>query len=536
MKRFPVGTALAAAALAAAVLVPCGSWWWVGSRAVEREAAARERDAWRRVQVRADAVAARAARRLEELRSTESGRNWRHWRHAWVEDDAACGCEVLRVSPLVAATGDGAVRAWFEIVPEAGLRVVRGDERDVSALAALGRPLAATLAVPPRVDEVVEPESDPLDRLAPDRAAASETLLAQGPFEWRTVSIEGEPRLAAVREVRTDAGGVAQAFLVDPGFLAGVDSVGAGDRLVHGPAQSAGEAELPLAATVWRAVVDPGPDLESARAASQDARRAFRRSFAGGAAAALVAAGFGFAWLRQRERTAALRERWAAAAAHELRGPLAGLRLHGELLAGKLDDPAEARRRLDVIVREVGQLERLVDNVVAYGRLRRNAPPAPVDSDDLADAVRAVVEAAAPALADLGAHVELAVERDLPPARLDRERLRQALWNLLDNAARHGRGPSGRVRVRVRRAGDALAVDVDDDGPGLPAEVVRTTLRGGRESTPRPDGGLGIGLALARTATRAMGGDLVLRPGSERGTCLSIVLPSDPDLIIDAPD
>lgn len=527
---------LAAAAIALAVLVPCGAWWVAGRSAVLREAAVLEREAWSRVRERADAVAARAARRLEALRAGEAARPWRHWSHRWVENDPSCDCPAPRTSPLLRAEDlPREILGWFEVGPDGAVRIVRAG-RDVGEdVAALGRPLAASLAVAPESDEIVEPESW---TEAPDGAvlAPGTELVAQGPFQWRSVAVAGVPCLAAVREVRTTDGARVQGFVVDP-VVPAVDGDG-GDRLVHGPRQAPGEAELPLAGTVWRAVVDPTPDLARARDAAEGARRRFVRGFALGAGAAVVAGALGLVLLRQRVRSAALRERWAAAAAHELRGPLAGLRLHGDLLADRLDRPGEARQTVGTIARELHRLERLVDNVVEYGRRGRGAPPPALDTDDVGAVVLEVVTTARPLAGEFGATLDVAVEPDLPPARLHAAGLRQVLWNLIDNAARHGRGGRNVVRIEVAVRADryGIAIEVSDDGPGLPDEVVRRALGTRvREPRPRPDGGLGIGLALSAELVRAMGGSLDYRR-SDGSTRLTVRLRSDRDLILDTPD
>jgi signal transduction histidine kinase len=136
-------------------------------------------------------------------------------------------------------------------------------------------------------------------------------------------------------------------------------------------------------------------------------------------------------------------------------------------------------------------------------------------------------------LAEQGATVALEVDRSTPAARFDARSLRQVVVNLLDNAARHG---GGSIRVRVRGQADRVAIDVDDDGPGLSEDVRHRVLRRGQESLPRPDGGLGIGLALSRSLARAMNGELVCGDSRSGGARLTVTLPAEPGLILDTPD
>ena len=532
----------AAGLIALAIVAPSSAWWIVGSSAAAREAADLEERAWRRVQDRADRAALGAARRLEATRERETARPWIHWRHAWVEDDASCDCPAVRVSPLADADPDPAIRAWFAI-DEAGTVDVAGSPASAVAMTAalegLAAPLVTSLEGPPARDEILEPEPvDQAMRSVPPAPAAVATLIAQGPFQWRTVALDGVPHLVAIRELRTDAGRTVQGFVVDIDLFGreiGPDAVGV--RLVHGPAGLAGESSLPLAGTAWRVVADPGPDVAAARVEAAGVRRKFLATFVFGAAGACLAGLLGLGLVHQRERAASVRERWAAAAAHELRGPLAALRLHGDLLARRLERPDQARATLAIIAREIDDLERLVDNVIAFGRLRRGARSRAIETGDPGETVAAVVRSARPAIEDLGARITLRIDDDLPPARFDPDGLRHVLWNLLDNAARHGAsGGRPEVDVRVRADAGGVAIDIEDHGTGLAGEVVHRVLVRGRETAPRADGGLGIGLTLARALTIAMDGQLVHAVPDGGGCRMTVVLRSDPELVVDAPD
>jgi signal transduction histidine kinase len=527
----------AAVAIALAVLAPSGAWWVVGGRAVDREAAALERQAWDQVRERADAVAARAARRLEAIRSAETARPWRHWSHRWVETDAACDCPAPRTSPLLRDDGlPDEVLGWFEVAGDGSVRILRARPELRDDVGAVGGTLAASLATTPEPDELLEPEAW---TESPGGAvlSADTRLVAQGPFQWRSAAVAGVPRLAAVREIRTSEDVRVQGFVLNP--RAPRQAAGPnGDRLVHGPREAPGEAELPLSDTVWRAVVDPTEELGRARAAAASVRLRFHVTFGLGAGAAAIAGLLGIVLLRQRERAVAARERWAAAAAHELRGPLAGLRLHGDILQDRLDRPADARDTLAIMTGELQRLERQVDNVIEYGRRGRGAPAPPLETEDVGELVAAVVAAARPCVREFGATLDLDVGTDLPPGCIHAPTLRQVLWNLIDNAARHGR--SGRdgahVRVVVRRDGPDLGVDVIDDGPGVPEDILRAALHArGPAPEPKPDGGLGIGLGLAASLTRAMRANLHHRRERDR-TVFSLRIRSDPDLVLDTPD
>lgn len=188
------------------------------------------------------------------------------------------------------------------------------------------------------------------------------------------------------------------------------------------------------------------------------------------------------------------RERaFSAEASHQLRNPLTGLRLQLEAaLESPGQDPYAAIR---AGIRSADRLERTIEDLLALGRQRR-APRAPLDLDALLAEIRQSGEGL---LTPQGRELRITVE-DPPPARAASAAVRQVLGVLLDNAATHGRGT---VTVLVRDAGDALALDVSDEGPDLgetdPFAATRTTAAGH-----------GIGLRLARSLAEAEGGRLRL--------------------------
>ena len=110
----------------------------------------------------------------------------------------------------------------------------------------------------------------------------------------------------------------------------------------------------------------------------------------------------------------------------------------------------------------------------------------------------------------------------------DEDLIRRLILNVVDNAVRYA--PSSSViRIALDRAPDHYAISISDDGPGIPAEVQpRIFERFYRvdASRSRPDGGAGLGLALARWIARVHGGDVVLASSSTLGSTFVITLPA----------
>lgn len=185
------------------------------------------------------------------------------------------------------------------------------------------------------------------------------------------------------------------------------------------------------------------------------------------------------------------RERaFSAEASHQLRTPLTGLRLQLEAaLETPESDPYAAIR---AGIASADRLERTIEDLLALGRERR-APRAELALDVLLDEVRQAGDAL---LAPHGRKLRI-VRDDPPPARAAAAAVRQVLGVLLDNAVTHGRGT---VTVLARDAGDALAIDVADEGPDL----------GETDPFACAPSGHGIGLRLARSLAEAEGGRLRL--------------------------
>lgn len=192
--------------------------------------------------------------------------------------------------------------------------------------------------------------------------------------------------------------------------------------------------------------------------------------------------------------------RMLASASHELRSPLARLRLSVELIHDAADADERAAQR-DGAIRDVAELDRLVEDLLVAGRLEARAPDRPHGPVDLLALA-----------AEEGARVGVEAGGDPVTVPGDEALLRIALRNLLLNALRHGRpGPDAPARVDLRVEVDAgwARVVVEDGGAGLPeAERERVFEPFYRPAgTPEGDGGgAGLGLYLVRRVATLHGG------------------------------
>ncbi|PKW15426.1 HAMP domain-containing sensor histidine kinase [Saccharopolyspora spinosa] len=207
------------------------------------------------------------------------------------------------------------------------------------------------------------------------------------------------------------------------------------------------------------------------------------------------------------------RERaFSANASHQLRTPLAGLRLQLEAALDSRD--ADLRPAIQASIDAADRLERTIDDLLLLARTSGSAS-APADLDELLAEVR---ESWDGLLAAQGRELLVSPPGAARP-NASAAAIRQVLAVLLDNAATHG---TGTVTVTARDAGDVLAIDVSDEGAGIDAGVDPFAQR-------REGGGRGIGLALARGLAEGEGGRLWLRKPVPPTFTLLLPIAESPD-------
>ena len=222
------------------------------------------------------------------------------------------------------------------------------------------------------------------------------------------------------------------------------------------------------------------------------------------------------------------KDEFLATLAHELRNPLAPIRNGIELL--KRQQPADSQPAavVEVMERQMKHMVRLVDDLIDVSRITRNKLELRRQPLDLGQVLRTAIEACQPLVESKGHRLEL----QLPPAPValeaDATRLVQVFTNLLNNAIKYTE-PGGHLRVSAERLGAEVRVVVQDDGSGIPAAMLPrvfelfTQLDG---TLNHSQGGLGIGLSMARRLVEMHGGSIALHSdGLGRGTRVDVRLP-----------
>jgi signal transduction histidine kinase len=224
-----------------------------------------------------------------------------------------------------------------------------------------------------------------------------------------------------------------------------------------------------------------------------------------------------------------LKDDFISTVTHELRTPLTSMRAFSEILLDNPEQPADERERfLRILLEEIGRLTRLINQVLDLSKLESGRAEWEIEEVDLRKLVKDSVAATAQLFRERETEVDLRLPEAVPAVATDRDRVKQVMLNLLSNAAKFCEPGRGRVVVELSADGDALRVDVRDNGPGIRLEdqelIFEKFRQGGEDMTDRPPG-TGLGLPISREIVTYLGGVLWVESAPGRGATFSFKLP-----------
>src|SRR5262249_45089993 len=229
--------------------------------------------------------------------------------------------------------------------------------------------------------------------------------------------------------------------------------------------------------------------------------------------------------LREADRR---KDEFLAMLAHELRNPLAPIINATSLMVHAKDDRETLEWAADVIQRQEQHLASLVDDLLDVSRITQGKITLETAPLDVSAFVQAAVEASRPLIDGRRHRLQLSVATGPLRVEGDPTRLTQVVTNLLNNAAKYT-PEGGNIRLTVGRDGDQAVVAIRDDGAGIPREMlpkVFDLFTQVDRTLDRSQGGLGIGLTLARRLVEMHGGTVEARSeGPGRGSEFCVRLP-----------
>jgi two-component system phosphate regulon sensor histidine kinase PhoR len=226
----------------------------------------------------------------------------------------------------------------------------------------------------------------------------------------------------------------------------------------------------------------------------------------------------------------AIRKDFVANVSHELRTPLTSIRGFAEtLLEGGIEDKKNNRRFVEIIKTHAIHLSELSGDLLTLATLESDGLVLNYHKLDLRPLVQEVVESTKSLAAQKKQGIEVRMDGDLPHLVADRDRIRQVLTNLVDNAIKFTpEGGKIEVQVNLTDGKDAVELHVEDNGIGVPsADVPRIFERFYRvdKVRSRDQGGTGLGLAIVKHIVEAHRGRVEVRSVLGQGSHFTVILP-----------
>jgi two-component system phosphate regulon sensor histidine kinase PhoR len=225
-----------------------------------------------------------------------------------------------------------------------------------------------------------------------------------------------------------------------------------------------------------------------------------------------------------------VRRDFVANVSHELRTPLSILRGYIETLLDSPKTPREELTRiLRVMERHSDRLELLVEDLLTLAQLESGNPNLQMGTLDLSSFLPEMVRDWEKKLTSKQLNMSVDVPTDLSPIRVDRTRLQEALYNLLDNAVKYSR-EHGEIRLSARQRDSEIELTVSDDGIGITKEdlprIFERFYRADKARSPDKVRGTGLGLAIVKHIAQLHGGRVEAESELDKGTTIRVMLPS----------
>ena len=226
--------------------------------------------------------------------------------------------------------------------------------------------------------------------------------------------------------------------------------------------------------------------------------------------------------LIQSEKLAAFGQ-LGAGIAHEVKNPLAGILGYAQLTLRKLEPDSPFRKNLDVIEKETRRCTEIISNLLKFARQEKSV----TRSTDINEVVEAALTIVDHQLTINDVKISKELEPDLPEIEASANQLQQVIMNFAINAQQAIGEAGGNLVVRTHKHDDAIVIEVEDDGPGIPQEV-QAHIFEPFFTTKRAGEGTGLGLSVTYGIVKDHGGDIRIEDPPGGGTRFVVILPLKP--------
>lgn len=275
----------------------------------------------------------------------------------------------------------------------------------------------------------------------------------------------------------------------------------------------------------WRARVLPGREPTFTRALAGAKRTLWFLAVA--ALVTILALVLTARTVRVAARLASIRSEFVSTVTHELKTPLASIRLVGETLnKGRYRSVETIREYAALLSHQAQRLTMLVDNLLMYGRITDAKQLYSFEPLRIGELAEEAVETFHPLLAELGFEVQIDVPGDLPAVRGDRRAIVLLLENLIDNGLKYSDGQRT-LAIRVCAQDTRVRVEVTDRGIGISEQEIPKLFEKYYRAHNATKPGSGLGLAIARQIVEDHGGRIAIRSRPGQGTTVAVTLPAE---------
>jgi PAS domain S-box-containing protein len=235
--------------------------------------------------------------------------------------------------------------------------------------------------------------------------------------------------------------------------------------------------------------------------------------------------------LREQSARAAAeaKDEFLAVVSHELRTPLTAILLWAKLLRSGHVTPNQTEVALGAIEHSASAQQQLIDDLLDISRLVSGRLRLEIRETDIVPVIQGAIDTVRPAAELKGVILESDLNPRLGIIRIDPDRVRQVVWNLVNNAVKFTPA-GGHVNIRLLRSRDTLSIEVKDTGQGIRPNFLPHVFERFRQADSSPTrtyGGLGLGLAIARQLVELHGGRIsVESAGVGKGATFTVELPA----------
>ncbi len=229
-----------------------------------------------------------------------------------------------------------------------------------------------------------------------------------------------------------------------------------------------------------------------------------------------------------------MKSNFVASVSHELRAPIASVRLMAEgLEQGRVSEPPKQREYFRFIVQECRRLSSLIENVLDFSRIEQGRKQYEFEPADAVALAQETVKLMQTYAAEQSIELALQIQGEPFPVEMDAKAVQQALINLIDNAIKHS-SKGGKIAVGLEferaQSADVMRLWVKDHGEGIPAaehvKIFERFYRLGSELR-RETQGVGIGLSIVKHIVEAHGGTITVRSAPGEGSRFTMELPGN---------